>query len=51
VDGTSIVSHSGVASVQALADNLGLTSGLSRALVSHQLPVHDRAQCERTWLA
>ena len=33
-DGAGIVSHAGVALVRALADNIGLTAGLSRALAS-----------------
>jgi Transposase DDE domain group 1 len=43
-DGTGIVSHAGVALVRALADNLGLTAGLSRALASDRLLVHDRGR-------
>jgi hypothetical protein len=31
-DGSGIVSHAGVALIRALADNSGLTEGLSRAL-------------------
>jgi Transposase DDE domain group 1 len=42
--GTGIVSHAGVALVRALADNTGLTSGLSRALASRRLLVHDRGR-------
>jgi hypothetical protein len=30
-DGTGIVSHAGVALIRALADNIGLTAGLSKA--------------------
>jgi hypothetical protein len=37
-DGTGIVSHAGV----ALANNIDLTAGLSRALASDRLLVHDR---------
>ena len=33
-DGTGIVSHAGVALIRALADNTGLTAGLSKALAS-----------------
>ena len=36
-DGAGIVSHAGVALVRALADNIGLTAGLSRALASRRL--------------
>jgi hypothetical protein len=43
-DGTGIVSHAGVALVRALADNIGLTAGLSRALASDRLLVHDRGR-------
>jgi hypothetical protein len=42
-DGTAIVSHAGVALIRAPADNLGLTAGLSKALASRRLLVHDRA--------
>jgi hypothetical protein len=41
-DGTGIVSHAGVALIRALADNTGLTAGLSKALASDRLLVHDR---------
>ena len=34
----------GVALVRALADNIGLTAGLSRALASGRLLVHDRGR-------
>ena len=43
-DGTGIVSHAGVALLRALADNTGLTAGLSRALASDRLLVHDRGR-------
>jgi len=43
-DGTGIVSHAGVALIRALADNIGLTAGLSRALTSDRLLVHDRGR-------
>jgi hypothetical protein len=43
-DGTGIVSHAGVALVRALADNTGLTAGLSGALASRRLLVHDRGR-------
>src|SRR4029450_13915837 len=43
-DGAGIVSHAGVALVRALADNTGLTAGLSQALASNRLLVHDRGR-------
>ena len=43
-DGTGIVSHAGVALLRALSDNIGLTAGLSRALASRRLLVHDRGR-------
>jgi hypothetical protein len=43
-DGSGIVSHAGVALVRALADNIGLTAGLSGALASRRLLVHDRGR-------
>ena len=43
-DGTGIVSHAGVALLRALADSTGLTGGLSRALASRRLLVHDRGR-------
>jgi hypothetical protein len=43
-DGTGIVSHAGVALIRALADNIGLTAGLSKALASDRLLVHDRGR-------
>src|SRR5213082_3864181 len=42
--GTGIVSHAGVALLRALADRTGLTGGLSRALASDRLLVHDRGR-------
>jgi len=39
-----IVSHAGVALVRALSDNTGLTAGLSTALASDRLLVHDRGR-------
>jgi hypothetical protein len=42
--GTGIVSHAGLALLRALADKTGLTSGLSKALASDRLLVHDRGQ-------
>jgi hypothetical protein len=43
-DGTGVVSHAGVALVRAVADNTGLTGGLSEALASGRLLVHDRGR-------
>ena len=43
-DGTGIVSHAGVALLRALSDNIGLTGGLSGALASDRLLVHDRGR-------
>jgi hypothetical protein len=43
-DGTGVVSHAGVALIRALADNTGLTGGLSEALASKRLLVHDRGR-------
>jgi Transposase DDE domain group 1 len=43
-DGTGIVSHAGVALLRALSDGTGLTAGLSRALSSDRLLVHDRGR-------
>src|SRR6516225_8314563 len=43
-DGTGVVSHAGVVLVRALADNIGLTAGLSKALASDRLLVHDRGR-------
>ncbi len=42
--GTGIVSHAGMALLRALADNTGLTAGLSKALASRRLLVHDRGR-------
>ena len=41
---TGIVSHAGVALIRALADNTGLTAGLSKALASRRPLVHDRGR-------
>jgi len=38
------VSRAGVALIRALADNIGLTSGLSKALASDRLLVRDRGR-------
>jgi Transposase DDE domain group 1 len=43
-DGTGIVSHAGVALLRSLSDRTGLTGGLSRALASSRLLVHDRGR-------
>jgi hypothetical protein len=43
-DGTGIVSHAGVVLVRALADKIGLTAGLSKALACDRLLVHDRGR-------
>jgi hypothetical protein len=43
-EGTGVVSHAGVTLIRALADNTGLTGGLSRALASGRLLVHDRGR-------
>ncbi len=42
--GTGIVSHAGVTLLRALSDNVGLTAGLSGALASGRLLVHDRGR-------
>ena len=42
--GSGIVSHAGLALLRALADGTGLTGGLSRALASRRLVVHDRGR-------
>jgi hypothetical protein len=42
--GTGVVSHAGVTLIRGLADNIGLTAGLSRALASPRLLVHDRGR-------
>jgi Transposase DDE domain group 1 len=42
--GTGVVSHAGVALLRALADKTGLTAGLSKALASRRLLVHDRGR-------
>ncbi len=43
-DGTGVVSHAGVALLRALSDRTGLTAGLSRALASDRLLIHDRGR-------
>jgi hypothetical protein len=42
--GTGVVSHAGVTLVRALAEATGLASGLSKALASERLLVHDRGR-------
>src|SRR5262249_58185943 len=42
--GTGVVSHAGLVLLRALADRTGLTAGLSRALASRRLVVHDRGR-------
>lgn len=43
-DGEGIVSHAGLALLRHLADKSGLTAGLSRALASTRVLVHDRGR-------
>jgi hypothetical protein len=43
-DGQGIVSHAGLALLRQLADKTSLTTGLSRALASPRLLVHDRGR-------
>jgi hypothetical protein len=43
-DGAGVVSHAGVALLRALTDKTGLTGGLSRALASNRLLIHDRGR-------
>jgi hypothetical protein len=42
--GTGVVSHAGLALLRALADKTGLTGGLSTALATDRLVVHDRGR-------
>jgi hypothetical protein len=42
--GRGVVSHAGLALLRHLADKTGLTSGLSRALASPRILVHDRGR-------
>jgi hypothetical protein len=42
--GTGVVSHAGLALLRRLSDLTGLTAGLSRALASRRLLVHDRGR-------
>ncbi len=43
-DGQGIVSHAGLAMLRQLAGKTGLTGGLSRALASPRLLIHDRGR-------
>ena len=43
-DGAGIVSHAGLALLRQLTDKTGLTGGLSRALASPRLLIHDRGR-------
>jgi hypothetical protein len=43
-DGQGIVSHAGLALLRAVTDKTGLTRGLSRALATPRLLVHDRGR-------
>lgn len=43
-DGAGVVSHAGLVLLRGLADKAGLTSGLSRALASRRVLVHDRGR-------
>ena len=43
-DGEGIVSHAGLVLLRQLADTTGLTAGLSRALASPRLLIHDRGR-------
>ncbi|MGH4017443.1 MAG: hypothetical protein ACRDSL_26675, partial [Pseudonocardiaceae bacterium] len=43
-DGEGIVSRAGLALLRHLADKSGLTAGLSRALASTRVLVHDRGR-------
>ena len=43
-DGQGVVSHAGLALLRLLADKTGLTGGLSRALATPRLLIHDRGR-------
>jgi hypothetical protein len=43
-DGEGVVSHAGLALLRQLADRTALTAGLSRALASPRLLIHDRGR-------
>ncbi len=53
--GPGVVSHAAVTLIRALSDSVGLTGGLSRALATGRLLVHDRGRvladlgCDRRW--
>ena len=49
--GQGVVSHAGLALLRHLADRTGLAGGLSRALASPRILVHDRGRCWPTWHA
>jgi hypothetical protein len=49
--GLGVVSHAGLVLLRHLADKTGLTGGLSRALVTPRVLVHDRAGCRPIWPA
>ena len=49
--GSGVVSHSGLALLRHLADKTGLTGGLSAALATPRILVHDRAGWSRIWPA
>ena len=42
--GSGIVSHAGLVLLRALADKTGLTAGLSKALATPRLLIHDRGR-------
>ena len=44
VGGAGIVSHAGLVLLRALADKTGLTAGLSQALATDRVLVHDRCR-------
>ena len=43
-DGPGVVSHAGLVMLRHLADQTGLIGGLSRALATPRVLVHDRSQ-------
>ena len=43
-DGQGVVSHAGLALLRQLADKTGLTGGLSKALATRRLLIHDRGR-------
>jgi hypothetical protein len=48
--GTGVVSHAGLALLRHLADKTGLTGGLSAALATRRILVHDRGHLTGCWL-